>query len=176
MTETANDASLPPPDDVGLPRRLQLFHEYLGERGVFLDFAFARVGSVYSLLANFGQTFEATGWQLQDFAGDFSGGGLALDRTGSGRKNIEQAPVVHFDSEGGIDVLGESADDFLALIASRDQSALALCYGEADAEMVNWIKESGIEPHASSGQRLAELAPFTRKFRQEFWAAIRDAN
>jgi hypothetical protein len=142
-----------------------------------LDFAFARVSSVYSLFFDqYGQAIQPIDSQVHGFAGDFSGGVLALDCTGPGRTNIEQAPVVHFTSEGGIDVLGESADDFLALIASRDQEVLKIHYGEANAEMVNWIKETGIEPHASSGQRLAELGPATRSFRQQFWSAMRSAN
>jgi hypothetical protein len=109
-------------------------------------------------------------------AGDGSGGVLVLDRTGPGRGDVERAAVVHFDSEGGIDVLGLSADDFLALVASHDQKALNFHYGEADAELVKWIRETGIKPYASSGDRLADLAPATRHFRKQFWSAMRDEN
>jgi hypothetical protein len=176
MNEAADEASMPPPD-LGLPRRLRQLQEHLGDWHNFLDFVFGRVKPLDDLFPEqFRPPLQVIGSRFQVVAGDGSGGVLVLDRSGPGRNDVERAAVIYFDSEGGIDVLGESADDFLALVASRDQKALNFHYGESDAELVKWIRKTGIEPHASSGERLVHLGPATRQFRKQFWSAMRDAN
>jgi hypothetical protein len=107
------------------------------------------------------------------FAGDFAGGLLALDVGGAG--DVERAPVVAFDSEAGMNLLGETFDDFLALIAGEHPDPLEDAW-TADDELRQWIVSTGVAPHRSAGERLTELAPLTRAFRARFAAALREAS
>ena len=106
------------------------------------------------------------------FAGSFAGGVLALDL---GAEDIEQAPVVDFDSEGGLTVLGESFDDFLALLASDEPDAVEDGW-VADDELRAWIVDGGIRPHRSAHERLTKLAEKTLAAWVQWTAALRDAS
>ena len=159
----------------GLPRRLNLLKQHLSATDMFLDFEFGRAGPLDKLFPDEHEPLlQALDARFRVFAGDGAGGLLVLDLAGC--DDLEDARVVHFSSEGGIAVLGESADDFLALVASKDQQWLEFHYGEADEKLKEWIKETGINPHPSAGGRILQLAPITREYRQEFWAAMREAS
>jgi hypothetical protein len=106
------------------------------------------------------------------FAGSFSGGVLALDL---GAEDIEHAAVVDFDSEGGITVLGESFDDFLALLASEEPDAVEDSWFAED-ELRAWIVDTGVRPHRSAHARLTELAEKTHATWLQWTAALRDAS
>ncbi len=175
--EDALRSTVLPQSDHELPRRLRLLNEHLGATGdfLFLDFEFSRAGPLDTLfpeeLAPLIHTFDS---RFRVFAGDGSGGLLALDV--AGHSDLEDAAVVYFSSEGFIGVLGESADDFLALVASTDQEELSYRFTRAKEELQNWIKETGVDPYASAGKRMIQLAPITRDFREAFWTAMREAS
>ncbi len=106
------------------------------------------------------------------FAGSSSGGVLALDL---GAEDVERAAVVEFDSEGGITVLGESFDDFLALLASDEPDAVEDAW-VADDELRAWIVSAEVRPHRSTHTRLTELAARTHATWLRWTAALRDAS
>lgn len=100
------------------------------------------------------------GRMLVPIAGDCSGGVLVLDMSGG---DAETAPVISFDSEGGIVVLGRSFDDFLALLAS-DDPAVRDAQWQAEPPLKAWIRETGTVLHASLTSHLATLDELTRRF------------
>ncbi len=106
------------------------------------------------------------------FAGSFAGGVLALDLDA---EDVEHAAVVDFDSEGGITVLGESFDDFLALLASDEPDAEEDAW-VADDELREWIVGTGVRPHRSAHSRLTELAERTHAIWLQWTAALRAAS
>jgi hypothetical protein len=103
-----------------LPRRLRALVARSERAGVdtFGDWRLSRRAPLTILHpADEAAIVEEAGARFLPFAGSFSGGVLCLDVEGP---DIERVPVVEFDSEGGITVLGESCDDFLALLASAE--------------------------------------------------------
>jgi hypothetical protein len=106
------------------------------------------------------------------FAGSFAGGVLALDLCAA---DIEHAPVVDFDSEGGITVLGDSFDDFLALLTSDEPDDREDAW-IADNELRTWTVDSGIRPYRSAHARLTELAERTRVAWVQWTASLREAS
>jgi hypothetical protein len=113
-----------------------------------------------------------TAQRFAPFAGSYAGGVLALDL---GMADIEHAPVVDFDSEGGITVLGDSFDDFLALLASDEPDARENAW-VADDELRAWIVDGGIRPYRSAHARLTELAEKTRAVWVQWTASLREAS
>lgn len=174
VENAASPPKSPLPESPWLPRRLRLLKEHLSTSDRFLDFEFGRAGSLESLFGDEHlQPIRDIGGRFRVFAGDGTGGLLALD--GANCNSIEEAAIVHFSSEGGICVLGESADDFLALIAATNKDWLDFHYAEADEELRQWIAQSGIKPHRSAGERMAELGDANRDFLVDFWSAMRQA-
>jgi hypothetical protein len=104
---------------------------------------------------------------LVPFAGDFSGGVLVLDLANG---EPERAPVVQFGSEGDITVLGESFDDFLALLVAEEPDPMEDCWAAA-GDVRAWILGSGVAPYPDAHARLVTLAEHTR----QFWIAWTEA-
>ncbi len=159
-----------------LPRRLRALAEYLPRlsQGEFGDWELDRPGPLAELFPPEEEDIlSVVEPNFLVFAGDFSGGLLALDVGGAG--DVERSPVIAFDSEGGINLLGETFDDFLALIASERPDPCEDGWTVSD-ELRRWIVSTGVVPHPSAGERLTELAPLTRAFRVRFAAALREAS
>jgi hypothetical protein len=156
-----------------LPRRLVELAARLAEtEDLFADWQLARRAPITQVYPDDeADIVTAAGQAVVPFAGDFSGGILALVLSGG---EVEQAPVVSFDSEGGITVLGESFDDFLGLLASEEPDAVEDCW-IASPQLQAWIREAGVEPHPSVTSRLNELGEFTRRFWVEWTASLRAA-
>jgi hypothetical protein len=109
---------------------------------------------------------------LLPFAGSFTGGVLVLDLRAA---EPENAPVVEFDDEGGITVLGESFDDFLALLASDEPDEMEDIW-TATSDLRSWILASGVRPHQSAHTRLTMLAERTREFSSDWAKALRQVS
>jgi hypothetical protein len=156
------------------PRRLVAMAAYLAEtEDVFGDWQLERRGPLRKLHPDDeADLVNAAAENLVPFAGDFAGGLLVLD-VSSG--DVERAPVVSFDSEGGITVLGESFDDFLALLASDKPDAMEDSW-TASPPLLGWIREQGVMPHASATNRLLELGEVTRRFWIAWTAELRAAS
>lgn len=163
------------PATVTLPNRLVALKQWLLERdpiGAFGDWELARthvhpVADYYppeerSIVA------EAA-LSLLPIAGDGSGGTLLLDASGGA---VESAPVVSFGSEGQIDVLATSFDDFLALLGAEHERD---DIGPLEPELAAWVRGSGIVPHASAAARIADLADATRRFRIGWMTRLRES-
>jgi hypothetical protein len=158
-----------------LPRRLRALRERveISKHDEFGDWQLARRSPLtkfypaeeIEIVADAAQRFVP-------FAGSFAGGVLALDLSA---ENVERASVVDFDSEGGITVLGESFDDFLALLAADEADPREDAW-VADDELRCWIVDAGIRPHRSAHARLTELAEKTRATWIQWTAALRDAS
>jgi hypothetical protein len=160
---------------MNLPRRLHALREHLEARGddMFGDWEFGRAGSLTVLYPdNEKEIVAALEGGLLVFAGDGAGGLLALDLEGS---DVERAPVVHFTSEGEIYLLGESFDDFMALIASNDPVVEynGWC---VEPDVSEWIQSHGIVPHESVVEPLTVLAEKTRRFCIRWTGLMRDAS
>jgi hypothetical protein len=143
-----------------LPRRLRELTAYItkSKRDEFGDWQLARKRP----LSDFYPPEEAeivaeAAKRFAPIAGDWGGGVLALDL---GAEDIERAAVVAFDSEGGITVLGNSFDDFLALLVSDEPVTVDNCW-EAEGEVRTWILDSGIRSLPSAEAHLTELAAMT---------------
>ncbi len=164
------------PEHVALPKRLRALDAYLSQfpRSEFADWEFERVKPLAMLFpAGEADIIEAVRHRFMIFAGDFAGGLLALEL---GRTDdVERAPVVAFDSEGGVHVLGTTFDDFLALIAADQPDAYEDSWA-AGEELRRWILDAGVALHSSAGARLGELGPVTREFRSRFSTALREAS
>jgi hypothetical protein len=140
---------------------------------VFAEWQLSRAASITTFAPHEDTELVAQAAQtLLPFAGDFCGGVLALDLRGG---DVERAPVVSFDSEGGITVLGESFDDFLALIASDVPDEVEDSWTVSPA-LRAWIRASGVAPHASVADRLLELEEPTRRFWLDWTSALRSAS
>lgn len=155
-----------------LPRRLTALKAHLGGADdVFADWQLSRAEPITKFFRphEFDIVTEAAR-RFVPVAGDFSGGVLVLDlRAG----DPERAPVISFGSDGSI-VLGETFDDFLALLGSEQPDSIEDCW-TADQYLRAWIRASGIAPHESATSRLAELAELTRQFSIEWTSALRRA-
>ncbi len=158
-----------------LPRRLRALIEQAesSKQDEFGDWQLARRDPLTKFYpAEETEIVAEAAQRFAPIAGSFDGGVLALDL---GAGDNEHAGVVHFDSEGGITVLGESFDDFLALLASDDPDAEEDAW-VADDELRAWIVGAGVRPHRSAHARLTELAERTRATWLEWTAALRDAS
>jgi hypothetical protein len=158
-----------------LPRRLRALvaRTEASKRDEFGDWQFARKYPLTRFYpAEDTDIVAEAAKRFAPFAGSFSGGVLALDLGG---EDIEHAAIVEFDSEGGITVLGESFDDFLALLASDEPDAVEDAW-VADDALRTWIVDEGIRPHASARARLTELAQKTHATWLQWTAALRDAS
>ena len=157
-----------------LPRRLvALAARLAATEDVFADWQLGRRASVTKVHPEGeAELVERAGRALLPFAGDFSGGVLVLDVS---RGDVESAPVVAFDSEGGIAVLGESFDDFLALLASDEPDSMQDSWA-AGPELAAWIHASGVAGHHSATARLVELGEMTRRFWIGWTDALRAAS
>lgn len=158
-----------------LPRRLQALREHLEDRGDdrFGDWQLARAGSITVFYPDDEKEIvAAVEPEFHVFAGSFSGGRLALHLEGN---DVERAPVVDFDSEGGIHVLAESFDDFLALIASDDPQVEDNGW-RVEPDLAEWIASSGVQPHASVEERFAVYAEKTRRFWMRWTRSLGEAS
>lgn len=163
------------PNNVVLPRRLHALDAHLAQfvSGEFADWEFERAGPLASLFPpEDADLLNAVQADYLVFAGDFAGGLLALDLAGS--HDVEHAAVIVFDSEGAINLVGTTFDDFLALIAADRPDAEEDSW-VADDALRRWIADAGVARHRTASDRLAELAPLTRAFRARFWARLREA-
>ena len=157
-----------------LPRRLEALSAHLATTAedVFADWQLARRAPLTKLFPDGEADLVAVaGAHLVPFAGDFSGGVLALDTLAT---DVENAHVVAFDSEGGITVLGESFDDFLALLASEIPDAREDAW-VAGEDLESWIRSVGIVPHRSASTRLLELGEITRRFWLRWTGSLRES-
>jgi len=155
------------------PRRLSELDARLHADGRFADWQLARKAPLTKVHPDEeAEIVTRAGRALLPIAGDFAGGVLALDMSSG---DPERAPVVEFDSEGGITVLGESFDDFLALLASERPDEHEDSW-TADEDLRRWILASGITPHASAHSRLVELSETTRRFNAVWHASLRAAS
>ena len=145
-----------------LPRRLHALAQHLARtQDLFADWQLERKGPSTPLFPNEdADLVRMAGRTLVPIAGDGSGGVLVLDMSGG---DAETAPVVSFDSEGGIVVLGRSFDDFLALLAS-DDPAVRDAQWQAEPPLKAWIRETGTVLHSSLTSHLATLDELTRRF------------
>ncbi len=158
-----------------LPRRLRALVARIesSKRDEFGDWELARRGPLTKFYpAEETEIVAEAALRFAPFAGSCSGGVLTLDLDA---EDIEQAAVVDFDSEGGIIVLGESFDDFLALLASDEPDALESPWF-ADDELRGWIVDTGIRPHRSGPARLTELAEKTHAVWLQWTAALHHAS
>jgi hypothetical protein len=158
-----------------LPRRLRALvaHVESSKRDEFGDWQLARRDPLTKFYpAEETEIVAEAARRFGPFAGSFSGGVLALDLVA---EDIDHAAIVDFDSEGGITVLGESFDDFLALLASDEPDAVEGPW-IADDALRAWIVDTGIEPHRSARARLTELAEKTHATWVQWTAALRDAS
>lgn len=159
-----------------MPRRLRELASsaFVGQSGTFADWEIARRGPLSTLFPPDERAMvQRASDQLAVFAGSFAGGLLVLDREGA--PDAERAPVVDFDSEGGITVLGTTFDDFLALLAAEEADSKEDGWVAAD-DFREWILRAGIRPHASAAARLDELALETLTFRRRWAHRLRAAS
>ncbi|MCE9578240.1 MAG: SMI1/KNR4 family protein [Deltaproteobacteria bacterium] len=161
------------PLDSALPANLRALQKHLAAtQDVFGDWQLARKAPLTRLYPDEEADLVAVAAAgFLPFAGSFSGGVLALDLDAP---TIERAAVVEFDSEGGITVLGESFDDFLALLVSDDPDDAE--HQMAEGEVREWILATGVTPHRSADARISELAPATRDTWIRWTTALHDAS
>ncbi len=158
-----------------LPRRLRALVARVesSKRDEFCDWQLARRGPLTKFYpAEESEVVADAALRFAPFAGSCSGGLLTLDLDAD---DIEQAAVVDFDCDGGIIVLGESFDDFLALLASDEPDALEGPWF-ADDELRGWIVDTGVRPHRSALARLTELAEKTHAVWLQWTAALHHAS
>ncbi len=162
------------PRDTILPTRLLGLQATLAatHQDVFGDWQLARAAPLTRLYPDEEAELVAVAASgYRPFAGSFSGGVLALDLDAP---TIERAAVVEFDSEGGITVLAESFDDFLAFVISDDPEGAEHQMAEGDVRA--WILATGVEPHRSAAARISQLAPATQDTWIRWTAALHAAS
>jgi hypothetical protein len=102
--------------------------------------------------------------RLPVFAKDGSGGRLMfwMREAEPGRW-----PVIHWSSEGRIEAVGESLDDFLALATGTwTETGDSSLHG--DDALRAWTAGAGIQPHPDSDRRFEELRALTLEFLRWF--------
>ena len=102
--------------------------------------------------------------RLPVFAKDGSGGRLMfwMREAEPGRW-----PVIWWGSEGRIEAVGESLDDFLALVAgSWTETGDSTLHG--DDALKAWAAGAGIQPHPDSDRRFEDLRALTLEFLRWF--------
>lgn len=153
-----------PKNLAALEARKERFADF--ETGVLDDFLPAWNGDHAEALSRFPST------ALFFFGRDGSGGHLAIARPHG--EPIDEAPVVLFGSEGGLEILGASFDDFLRLVASRFEDQFLEHLG-GDKDYRRWLKEElGLSPYERPEAHLAELATQVPAIAKWFWSIVRE--
>ncbi len=157
-----------------LPKRLHALAQRLAQtEDLFADWQLVRKGPITPLFPDEeADLVRMAGRSLVPIAGDWSGGVLVLDMSAG---DVETAPVISFSSEGGIVVLGQTFDDFLALLAS-DDPAVRGAQWQAEPPLKAWIRETGTVLHASLTSHLDTLDELTRRFWISWTESLRFAS
>ncbi len=161
------------PAGAPLPRRLLALLKFMtGPSYVTLgDFEVAQLKDHY-LAAMWAQDqaptfqayFQSTPAQVGFFAKGGDGGQVGLWMRGA----PDDWPVVHIDSEGSTEILGESLEEFLRIVAAETagDDPVEMPWS---AEMSAWILAQGLTPHERPQERRKELKPLTLAFLR--WSA-----
>lgn len=165
------------PAAVPVPERLrQLIEHMRGSReNLFADFELTNLSDDFMVVFFGGDDpalIERFPPKLAFFARDGGGGQVALWMTDDGPS--DRWPVVHMDSEGGMDIVGEDIEDFVRLLASTWKVPEG-GFSTDDAFRA-WAIGAGVQPHEQPEVRLRELNAPTLRFQRWFQEQQRDSH